>query len=135
MRQQDDVRRFRIVERNGPGGRLVLQQISSAGSRSIVIADYAGPELPDVLHDPTIVPAHGDASTAGSWRLTCVEGRYDFRARAIDHIEERPGLYEPLHREFALSAADRMATRVLLWALRLPGGARLLRNWHRSRSE
>jgi hypothetical protein len=38
-----------------------------------------------------------------------------------------------LHRAFALSRADRLAVRVLLGLLRLPGGSRLLRLWHSRR--
>jgi len=35
-----------------------------------------------------------------------------------------------MHRTFALRTSDRIAVRILLWLLRLPGGARLLRRWH-----
>jgi hypothetical protein len=49
-------------------------------------------------------------------------------------IVERPDLYAELHRPFELRAGERMAARVLLALLRLPGGARLLRAWHAKRS-
>lgn len=50
------------------------------------------------------------------------------------HLVERPDLYQELHRPFALRTGDRLAARVLLALLRLPGGARLLRAWHARRS-
>jgi hypothetical protein len=49
-------------------------------------------------------------------------------------IVERPELYERLHRPFALGRGERLAARVLLALLRLPGGAGLLRRWHARRS-
>ena len=49
-------------------------------------------------------------------------------------IVARPDLYLQLHRPFALGRGERLAARVLLALLRLPGGARLLRRWHASRS-
>ena len=64
------------------------------------------------------------------WRLTSSEGRFDFDAVAVDQIEECPALYAPLHRPFELRRSDRVAVRILIWLLRLPFGARLLRNWH-----
>ena len=49
-------------------------------------------------------------------------------------IVARPDLYAELHRPFALGRAERIAARVLLAMLRLPGGASLLRRWHARRS-
>lgn len=49
-------------------------------------------------------------------------------------IVARPDLYAELHRPFALGRGERLAARVLFALLRLPGGARLLRRWHASRS-
>ncbi|MGQ0430390.1 MAG: hypothetical protein ACT4UQ_10700 [Gammaproteobacteria bacterium] len=121
---------FRIVKQDGPGGRLVLEAPTAAGRRRIVVAGYEGPALPASLRDPVI-----DAgAAAGQWRLSAAEGTFGFHARTIDRIDERPRLYEPLHLPFALSGTDRAAVRVLLWLLRLPGGARLLRRWHAGRS-
>ncbi len=48
-------------------------------------------------------------------------------------IVARPELYAELHRPFALGRGERLAARVLLALLRLPGGAALLRRWHASR--
>jgi hypothetical protein len=48
-------------------------------------------------------------------------------------IEERPDLFEPLHRPFALGRGERLVARLLLALLRLPGGAVLLRRWHAGR--
>jgi hypothetical protein len=48
-------------------------------------------------------------------------------------IVERPGLYAALHQPFALGRGERMAARVLLALLRLPGGAGLLLRWHARR--
>lgn len=49
-------------------------------------------------------------------------------------IEERPELYEHLHRPFALRGGERLVARLLLALLRLPGGAGLLRRWHAGRA-
>ena len=123
---------FETLERNGPGGRLVLGCSTDGDLRRFVIAGYDGPELPARLTDATLEPSSGGARDG--WCLRGREGVFAFRARAVDVIEERPALYRPLHRSFALSGTDRIAVRVLLWMLRLPGGARLLRRWHAGRS-
>jgi hypothetical protein len=94
-----------------------------------VLAGYQGPELPHRLTEPALVRD----GAADGWRLDAAEGRFSFRARAVDRFEERPSLYSPLHRPFALTAGDRVAVRILLWLLRLPGGASLLRRWHSHR--
>lgn len=125
---------FETVERHGPGGRLVLRYGSSGDTRQFVISGYDGPELPARVTDATIEPRLVGADTHAGWCLRSREGVFAFRARAVDVIEERPALYQPLHRSFALSATDRFAVRILLWMLRLPGGARLLRRWHAGRS-
>ena len=54
-------------------------------------------------------------------------------ASADFQIVERPDLYADLHRPFALGRGERLAVRVLLALLRLPGGAGLLRRWHARR--
>jgi hypothetical protein len=101
--------------------------------RFIDIARYQGPALPAALTDP-VVEALGDPDrTPRSWRISCAEGRFEFQALAVERIEERAALYEPLHRPFRLSTSDRLALRVLLWLLRLPGGTGLLRRWHARR--
>jgi hypothetical protein len=105
----------------------------SDSTRYLVIARYQGPELPSTLTDPVVDSIGTAGSRDSGWRLDCAEGRFDFRAPAVDWLEECPGLYQPLHRPFSLKASDRVAVRILLWLLRLPGGARWLRNWHAHR--
>jgi hypothetical protein len=121
---------FRVVESGGPAGRMVLRQPARDASHWLVISGFQGPELPAQLTDPAIEPAADDA---GAWHLRCAEGEFHFRARAVDRLATRPALFAPLHRSSALSGTDRVAVRVLLWLLRLPGGARLLRHWHARR--
>jgi len=129
MPERERAARFRLIEQNGPGNRLLLESTAADGCRRIVISEYRGPALPASLNEPVIAPGRGE----GEWSLTAAEGRFDFRARSVDRIDERPALLEPLHRPFALSVGDRIAVRMLLWLLRLPGGARLLRRWHAGR--
>lgn len=108
---------------------------SDAGDRrrTLVIARYEGPQLPATLTGPAIERVGAASRMPQDWRLTSAEGRYDFRALAVEQLDECPSLYEPLHRSFRLSGPDRLAVRVLLWLLRLPGGAALLRRWHAHR--
>ena len=54
-------------------------------------------------------------------------------ARPHFQIVARPDLYAELHRPFALGRGERLAARLLLALLRLPGGAGLLRRWHANR--
>ena len=54
-------------------------------------------------------------------------------ANADFHIVERPGLFATLHQPFKLGRGERIAARVLLALLRLPGGAGLLLRWHARR--
>jgi hypothetical protein len=134
MQGASDAAAFQVIERAGPGGRLVMRQASSGDARLIVIAGYRGPRLPDALTGPTVAAVPGTAAPPSKWRLTAAEGTFEFEATAVDLVGQRPSLYAPLHRPFALSATDRWAVRLLLWTLRLPGGARLLRRWHGNRS-
>lgn len=114
-------------------GPLRFRNDAGTHRRTLVIARYQGPQLPATLTAPAI-EALGDAGPMPqSWRMTCAEGRYEFRAQAVEMLDECPSLYEPLHRSFRLSGTDRLAVRVLLWLLRLPGGAALLRRWHAHR--
>ena len=101
--------------------------------RLLVIAQYQGPELPKALTNPVVDAVGNPDQALHSWRIRCTEGRFEFRAFAVEQLEECPALYEPLHRPFRLSASDRLAVRVLLWLLRIPGGAALLRRWHAHR--
>lgn len=118
---------YRLVERRGPARRLVLRQEGQSATRLIVCSSYEGPDLPEFVTAPEL------QSQGAGWLLHCREGRFEFRARAVQRIEMKPSLYEPLHRRFALSGGDRLAVRALLALLRLPGGARLLRFWHSRR--
>jgi len=130
MNEQAEARTFRVVERGGPAGRLVLRGQARDAVHWLVISEFRGPELPAQLTDPAIESA---PDAAGVWHLRCAEGEFQFRARAVDRLATQPALFTPLHRPFALSGTDRLAVRVLLWLLRLPGGARVLRHWHARR--
>lgn len=55
--------------------------------------------------------------------------RMPVNASADFQIVERPELFAMLHQPFALGRGERMAARVLLALLRLPGGAALLLRW------
>ena len=130
MNDPAEVQAFRVVERGGPAGRVVLRRQAHDAVHWLVISGFQGPELPAQVTDPAIESA---PDAAGAWHLRCAEGEFDFRARAVDRLATQPALFAPLHRPFSLSGADRFAVRVLLWLLRLPGGARLLRHWHARR--
>jgi hypothetical protein len=134
MHAASDAAAFQVIGPAGPAARVVLRQASSGDARLIVISGYRGPRLPDALIGPAVVPAPGRPAQPAKWRLSAAEGIFDFEAGTVDFVEQRPSLYAPLHRSFALSTSDRWAVRLLLWALRLPGGARLLRRWHGHRS-
>lgn len=110
--------------------RVVLRGQATRGSRLILIAGYDGPELPERLTDVVVEPAD---SGEQAWCLRCAEGEFRFRASAVERLEGRPDLWEPLHRPFALRPGERRMALLLLALLRLPGGAWLLRRWHGSR--
>ena len=114
-------------------GPLRFRNDAGDHRRTLVIARYQGPELPATLTGPAVEAAGDSGRMPQGWRLTCAEGRYEFRAQAVELLDECPSLYEPLHRSFRLSRSDRLAVRALLWLLRLPGGAGLLRRWHAHR--
>jgi hypothetical protein len=121
---------YRLVERDGPAGRRVLERRAADGRELLVIARCRGGAWPDRLSDAILRPQASD----GRWRLTSTEGSFEFETSGIDRVSLRPGLYGPLHERFALNAWDRLAIRVLLAFLRLPGGAKLLRRWHSRRN-
>lgn len=116
---------LRVASRAGGGMRRVL---IGSGLR-IVVTGCRGAEWPESLHDarlePTVEP--------GGWVLVCSGGRFAFSARSVEVHEGRPQLFDPLLAGFSLSARERLAVRLLLRLLRLPGGARLLRAWHAMR--
>jgi hypothetical protein len=60
--------------------------------------------------------------------------RMPARAEPDFQLVERPDLYTELHRPFALRTGERVAARLLLALLRMPGGARILRAWHARRN-
>ena len=130
MNEPAEAQAFRVVERGGPAGRLILRGQARDAIHWLVISGFQGPELPAQLTDPAIDHA---PDAAGVWHLHCAEGEFQFHARVVERLMTQPALFTPLHRPFTLSGADRLAVRVLLWLLRLPGGARLLRHWHAHR--
>ncbi len=85
------------------------------------------------MTEPVVASIDTRNSARQAWRIVSAEGSFEFTARAVEMIEERAALYEPLHRAFKLSWTDRLAIRMLLWILRLPGGAGLLRRWQAHR--
>jgi hypothetical protein len=116
---------FSLVERDGPCARRVLRSEAADDVQLIVISDFRGPALPERVIRPKVL----GGSAGHGWRLASAEGVIEFDARAVDRIDCRATLYGPLHARFALSVIDRVAMRLLLLALRLPGGARVLRWW------
>jgi hypothetical protein len=124
---------FHVVERRGPGGRLLLRSRLADRVVFVALAGYAGPELPDVLTNATLSSDDGAFAPEVALRISSKEGSFDCCVRAVEHLAECPALYGPLHGKFALTRTDRMAARTLLAMLRLPCGARLLRLWHSSR--
>ena len=120
---------FRLVDSAGPAQRAVLRAQTPGRSEVLVLGGYQGPALPAQVGSPKV-----EAREGGGFRIISDQGVLDFDARAIDRIEMRPSLFEALHRPFAHSAGDRLAVRILLALLRLPGGAKLLRLWHARRS-
>lgn len=114
-------------------GPLRFRNDAGDRRRTLIIAGYEGPQLPATLTGPAVERIGVAGRVPQGWCMNCAEGRYEFRARALEQLDERPALYEPLHRAFRLSGPDRLAVRVLLWLLRLPGGAALLRRWHAHR--
>jgi hypothetical protein len=120
---------YRLVERSGPGARVQFRRQVAGETRILVISGWHGAAPPATVTDPRL-----ESSAAGAWRLSGSGGVAEFGARAADSIVMRPGLYEDLHRPFRLKRGERIAARCLLALLRLPGGARLLRNWHSKRN-
>lgn len=118
------------VEQPPHGGVGVV--VLSGASRRIVVAGYRGALLPDVLTDPGI-SAVGAPGGDCVWSLSCAEGIFEFQARGIEQLEARPALFTVLLAPHALTRGERMAARVLLKLLGLPGGPRLLRAWHARR--
>lgn len=105
-----------------------LASPSAAASATILILrDYAGPELPSLLHDAR-VELDVDGAVAG--RILTGAGVFAFRAGRVDAFEHVPSLFAALHAPFRLRRRDRWVAGWLLKALRLPWGARLLTAWH-----
>jgi len=122
---------FRVVDRAG-GNRLWLRSDGGDRITHIAASGYQGPSLPDTMTNPVLHRQEGAGPR--SCRLETDQGHFEFESATVERIETRPALYAVLHRPFALSATDRLAVRVLLMLLRLPGGAGLLRRWHASRT-
>jgi hypothetical protein len=121
------------LESNSAVGQLRYRSAGGDGRRILDIARYQGPALPASLTSPVVERSGEPDVIPESWRIICAEGQFEFTAQAVAVMDEQPALYEALHRPFSLSTADRLALRVLLWILRLPGGAGLLRRWHAHR--
>jgi hypothetical protein len=111
-------------------GTWILEPLE-AGQPRIVIAGHVGSRLPEMLHGIELRPARESAPER--WQLVCREGEFEFEARGIERLEALPRLFDPLLAGHTLGARDRVAVRILLKLLRLPGGAWLLRTWHGSR--
>ena len=88
--------------------------------------------MPDVVTDLRLTQ-RGAGAAASSWNLACAEGSFAFEARAVEHQEPRPELFDALLAPHALKPRERLAARCLLWLMRWPGGAGLLRAWHARR--
>jgi len=127
--QASDIHRFRLVERAGPGQRVQWRASAGIDSAAIVASGFGRAVPPAALADPQL-----ESRGAGAWRINARDHSFEFEARAVDAVEMRPSLLSGLHQPFALTARERFAARCLLALLRLPGGARLLRNWHAKRS-
>jgi hypothetical protein len=132
MPESGDAKIYRI-ELGRPAGQLRFRNAADGRRRLMDISGYQGQALPAALTDPLVEILGDSEGQLRSWRMTCAEGRFKFQAQSVENIEECPALYEPLHQSFRLSTSDRLAVRVLLWFLRLPGGAGLLRRWHAHR--
>lgn len=112
----------------GTSGAFVVEPPDTHAVQ-LVITGFAGDPLPPIVHDVEI----GLAEAGGGLRhgvLRCGEGEFAFQARGVEHLEPRPGLFDPLLAGFSLRPRDRLIVRGLLRLLRWPGGAWLLRVWH-----
>lgn len=123
---------FRVVDRAGGSNRLWLRSEGGDRITHLAASGYQGPSLPETMTNPVFRRQEG--AGLRSCRLDTDQGHFEFESAAIERIEARPALYAGLHRSFALSTTDRVAVRLLLALLRLPGGAGLLRRWHASRT-
>lgn len=121
------------LETDRSAGRMRFRNGGGDRERFLDISGLQGVVLPAVLTDPGLEAIGDPERSPRSWRIQSIEGRFEFQALAVQMIEECPALYAPLHQPFSLSTADRLAVRILLWLLRLPGGAGLLRRWHAHR--
>lgn len=116
------------VRRNGASDLALL----SGPSGRIVITGFCGRSLPDMVTDACVTQRDAGVATS-SWNLTCAEGSFEFEARAVERQEPRPELFDALLAAHALKSRERLAARCLLWLMRWPGGAGLLRAWHARR--
>jgi hypothetical protein len=124
---------YRLVEIDGPAGRRILETCADDRRELLVFAQVQGGSWPGTLSNASVAPRE-ESANARRWRLSSDQGQFDFEAKLVDRVELRPALYAPLHRRFALSTLERLAIRVLIALLRLPGGERLLRRWHARRN-
>jgi hypothetical protein len=116
-----------------PGAATPGQQVfrASSGGDCVVVAGWRQGELPEELVDPRFERQGG--LRADGWSLATAGSSFEFEATEVTLLEPRPQLLAPLVAPFSLRPRDRRVLRVLLWLLRLPGGARVLRAWHARR--
>jgi len=112
-------------------GRWVFRSECGADGDSIIVSRCLRGELPEVLVDPRFERSAG--APAARWLLATAGATYEFEAAEVTLLRPRPQLLAPLVAPFSLRPRDRRVLRVLLWLLRLPGGARALRAWHARR--
>lgn len=132
MAAMNSLETFRVVDRAGDVNRLWLRSEGCDRITHIAASGCHGPPLPETMTNPVLLRQAGAGPR--SCRLDTDQGQFEFESAAIERIEARPGLFSGLHRPYALRTTDRVAVRLLLALLRLPGGAGLLRRWHASRT-
>ncbi len=116
------------ARRDGAAGLVLL----SGRPGRIIITGFSGTSLPDVVTDLRLTQC-GAGAAVSSWNLACAEGAFAFEARAVEQQEPRPQLFDALLAPHALKPRERLTARCLLWLMRWPGGAGLLRAWHARR--
>jgi hypothetical protein len=109
----------------------IFRSASDPDGDCIVVAGWRRGELPESLVDPRFERL-GESHDA-RWSLATGAATFEFEAAEVTLLEPRPGLLAPLLAPFGLRPRDHRVLRVLLWLLRLPGGARALRAWHARR--
>ena len=115
--------------RTGAGARVLLPTGETRAAPRWFLSGCAGDPLPAAIHDPRLE----SLDSPGRWRLDCLEGSFEFTARAVEVQEALPSLFDEMLAPYALRNRDKRVVRWLLRLVRLPGGARLLRSWQARR--